>query len=103
MTKGQRTIATLLAVIAALLAAHLLVRLGDQEAQAQQGQPFAEPTVVAGQTSLDNDPFPLYRTWRWWSDGTVDVSVSTFSQDTSCDFAKFGAQCGPEVIIDPGP
>ncbi len=97
----DRVIVAMLAVFCVLLALNLVK--GEPEAQAQQGQPFAEPTVVAGQTSLDNDPFPLYRTWRWWSDGTVDVSVVRFTGDTSCVPPPTFSPCGPVVIIDPGP
>lgn len=71
MTKGQRTIATLLAIITALLAGHLLVRLGGQEAQAQHGP----PTRV-----IQIDPHHEFKVFfRLWSDGVIEWSVAQTS------------------------
>ena len=110
----HRTTTAILAVIAFLLAAHLAVWLGGNEAHAQApdqpGPPtteppssgrwvFAEPTVVGG--SAVKVGTVTDRFYRFWSDGTVDVSVRHF--DGTADSCILEFACGPEVMIDPGP
>ena len=101
MSKGQRTLATLLAIIAALLAAHLLVRLGDQEAHAQNGPPFdsAAPTVVGvTMADVDHAGSTTYRIIRAWSDGSVDSTSVEFIHDV-CEI--IGTPCTASVIPPP--
>ena len=62
----SRPTAVLLAIIAVLLAAHLLVRLGGQEAQAQSDLLSAVPRVVA------LSDFEGGHVLRLWSDGRVE-------------------------------
>ena len=67
MTKGQRTITTLLAAIVVLLAINLVVIAPGQEAQAQgMGRP---PQAVA--LTVRNEFFS-WAAYRLWSDGTVE-------------------------------
>ena len=61
----NKTTATLLAVVAVLLAANLIVEMNGQEAQAQ----LIGPPRVVGMTTFN---VPSESTWRIWSDGVVE-------------------------------
>ena len=74
MTKGQRTVTSLLAVVAALLLLDLGIRM-TSTAQAQ-GSPFT-PRVV-GMSVQGQGP----RVWRIWSDGLVEQRRVTFGLST---------------------
>jgi hypothetical protein len=83
MNTGQRTIATVLALVASLLVLNLVVK-GTAPARAGQVATVqAQPTLVDGE--YDDGLF-----WRFFSDGTVDV--------TSFGWGTFPANCVP---IDP--
>ena len=93
MNEGQRTIATVLAVVAVLLGFNLIVR-GSPEAMARVATGPVQPTVVAGERHLAGQN--LDRIWRWWSDGTVDASMvfTQFGQNCSIPL-----NCGPTQVI----
>ncbi len=97
----QRLIVPVLGAIAILLALNLVK--GEPEAQAQHGSSSdflsALPTVVAGSTVKVGSVTD--RLYRFWSDGTVDVSVRHF--DGTSDSCTLEFACGPEVMIHPGP
>ena len=40
----------------------------------------------------------LVRVYRFWNDGTIDMTFREFVSDTSCEFANDTA-CGPEVLV----
>ena len=69
MTNGQRTIASLLAIVAALLAANLIVNLPPQEAKAQSHLQTAAPHVV------QVEPGAGLRVYRLWSDGVIEEGM----------------------------
>lgn len=57
------------------------------------------PTVVAGAMFTVNGGNPWYHVYRFWSDGTVDVTYQEFleiSGPSGCDLAY---SCGPVVVI----
>ena len=95
MTKGQRTLATLLAIIAALLAAHLAVLSGN-EAHAQSppdqpGPPTTEPQEphVVGITAINDthslsSQTPRYL-YRLWSDGVIEQNRFRSSAFNGCN------------------
>ena len=95
----QRAIVALLTVFCVLLALNLLK--GEPEAQAQHGPPdtlFAEPTVIAGAVDPGGE---LDRIYRFWTDGTVDVSVRFYADVATCAITD-SVSCGPvEVILGP--
>lgn len=93
MNRGQRTIATLLAVVAVMLTLNLIVKESPAAGQAQAAP--VQPTVVDGFAFLYGGAREVY---RFWSDGTVDYTVKDFSclPDCSCNPATL---CGPIPII----
>ena len=100
MNNGQRTVTTLLAVVAVMLGLNLIVR-GSPPAVAQEPEigifpepPPMEPTVVGG-TAYENQ-FGGHRVWRFWSDGTVDMSAFSIASGASCSVQE---SCGPVLMI----
>ncbi len=94
MTKGQRTIATLLAVVAVLLGLNLLTDPPEAEAQ---GPPERRTAVVSGVAFTESNS-NTYRVWRFWSDGAID---STFVGIGGKGCNVFQEPCGPVEIIPP--
>ena len=99
MTNGQRTVTTMLAVVAVLLGLNLIVG-GSRPAVAQPEirifpeLPVPEPKVIAGAVlSKDTDTTNV---WRFWSDGTVDVSSVIWSR---CE--PFNACPDPPTVVVP--
>ena len=74
MTKGQKTIATSLAVIAALLALNLAANLPGQRAQAQPGL-----HMPMGAVGVAASPSFVYRVWR---NGEVEFNRSFDNGET---------------------
>ena len=97
MTMGQRTIASLLTVIAALLAANLIVSLPPQEAVAQTH--LKAPHVIQVVVGPVNA-----RVYRLWSDGVIEEAV--FDDINSClpnePPTGFAWQEIPESVPPPG-
>ncbi len=97
MTKGQRTIATLLTIVAALLAANLIVNLPPQEATAQPHLTAAAPHVI----QFEPNQSEFARVYRLWSDGVIEEArFEGFSNDGDCspDSSGSGWQVMPETV-----
>ena len=101
MNRGQKTIVSMLGVVAVLLALNLAG--GKSWAFASGG--IVGPTgatVVAGQSYQLNNPGPDHHPTssnmivRFWSDGSVDSSVFSLDPITTCNL---GSQCGPVTIL----
>ena len=69
MTKGQRTVVSLLAVVAVLLGLNLIV--GGSTPAAAQAQGMGRPANVLDFTVL-TDGFGFVTAFRLWSDGTIE-------------------------------
>jgi len=105
MTKGQRTIVSLLAAVAVLLGLNLIVG-GSTPAAAQVAAGPVQPTVISVSSEQiwratgGTSPSIATRDWRivrGWSDGQVDVSRATFESEQSC--VLLPSSCPPEVFI----
>ncbi len=97
MTMGQRTIASLLTVIAVLLAANLIVNVPPQEATAQPHL-RAAPHVIQVEPGAGNNP----RIYRLWSDGVIEEAVFGYSNPACVpDSPGFGWQEIPESVPPP--
>ena len=97
MTKGHRTIAGLLSIIAALLAANLFVSLPPQEAKAQPSV-----THISHRRVVQIDPHHAGSNVvvRLWSDGVIEWSVSQTpdpcSGDPWCDWVPIPDDVPPQ-------
>ena len=97
MTRGQRTIVTLLVIIAVLLALNMLVR-GSPSAEAQMTS-GPTPTVVSGEVHSSSNVRYIY---RFWSDGSVDLTdvfLTLNPDNTPCRMVN--QICPPLDIIPP--
>ncbi len=94
---SQRTVAGLLAVIAALLALNVIFKTSPAQAQVVAG-----PGLTA--TGLFIRTLAPQRTniFRLWSDGSIDVTVIDLQdpQPPTCQVTEY--LCGPVQIIGPG-
>ncbi len=94
MTNGQRTVTTLLAVVAVMLGLNLIVR-GSPTAVAQG--PTAAGPVQATPVSIAAVPSGSgTKVYRLWSDGSIDVSGFNYSATDICGPIS---QCGPFTVI----
>ncbi len=96
MNRGQRTIAKLLAIIAALLAANLVVNLPPQEAKAQPHLTAAAPHVIQVEVGSIN-----VSVFRLWSDGVIEEALFDGHDPYSCvptGTPGFGWQVIPETV-----
>ena len=84
MSKGQRTIAGLLVIVAALLGAQAFTEF----------EPPPVPTVVGG--AVTHTGTSVDRIYRFWSDGSVDMIGRSW--DGSGDMCDLFIGCGPVVI-----
>lgn len=97
MNNGQKTVATMLAVVAVMLGLNLIVR-GSPTAVAQVASGPAEPVLVDAQYHENTGYF-----WRFFSDGTVDMLTVAFSglcnpiDPAWCD----PGDIGPHVVLPP--
>ena len=96
MNTGHRTVAGLLAIVAALLALNLIVK-GTPPAHAGMRAGPVQPVVVAGAAHLDQTCLGCkdVRLYRFWSDGAVDYTFMSIGQ-SPCVTDTF---CGTTVII----
>ena len=91
MTKGQRTITTLLAAIAVLLVINLVVVAPGQEAQAQgMGRPPQAVTIQVRSEGMGGTAL-----YRLWSDGTVERNEAPFVCCGDCLPVEW---CGWQVV-----
>ena len=94
MTKGQRTIVALLAVVAVLLGLNLLSDPPEVAAQAGGPVRLVSVTVEKGPGHLRK-----YRVFRGWSDGSIDVTWTEFARPTPTgNECLIVNQCGPVTI-----
>ena len=92
MTSGQRNVAVMLAVVAVMLGLNLIVR-GSPTAVA--APPVPEPTVVAGAVTPTSQVSTATWVYRFWSDGTVDISR------VGHNVCTFSNVCGPPIVVIP--
>src|SRR3990170_6255190 len=93
----QRTIASLLAVVAVLLALDLIARGSTVAGGQRQAGPAPEPVLVNGTVTHVVPPSGgVFSTmYRFWSDGIVDAtSLNTFTCNPN-------VTCGPNVVMGP--
>lgn len=95
MNKGQKLIASLLALSAVLLT----LNFADGQAEAQNRVPVV-PTVVGISTTQVIQKaaggVPFWRVFRAWSDGTIDHTRVQFLTPSQCSFNDV---CGPAIIL----
>ena len=93
MTKGQRTIVSMLAAVAVLLGLSLLT--DPPEAKAQAGGPVRLVSITVDKDQDSGTPFATYRVFRAFSNGDVDMTWVSYGIQ-SCDVLD---QCGPVPLI----
>ena len=94
MNTGHRTVAGLLAVVAAMLAFNLIVKGTPPE-------PAPGPVTLVNGIAHTSDVLSQepgrFRVWRFWSDGGVDMSTFNMNvPDSPCEQVN---TCGPVVMI----
>ena len=93
MTKAQRTITTLLAVVAVLLAVNIAVSLNrPATAQQQLDIPVRAVAIEVYHTGQSYD----HKVYRLWSDGTVEWNRVDAAYN--CEFGGNATWCGWHVI-----
>ncbi len=101
MTKGQRAIATLLAIVAALLVVNIVAELPGQAAAAVPRPP--EPKVVhatvevgafCGATGFNQRHYT-----RYWDDGTIDITTRCVNPQACLDLGDTEQTCGTTIIV----
>ena len=104
MTNAQRTVTTMLAVVAVMLGLNLIVRgsppaLAGGQTAAGPVQPVPVALAMTPQFSSQGQPTNTFSIVRLWNDGAVDltrVSVPTFSCTSPI------VSCGPPEPVIPG-
>ena len=95
MNKGQKLIASLLALCAVLVT----LNLADGQAEAQNRVPVVPTVVGISTTQIEYGAapgLPEWRVFRAWSDGTLDQTLVTFQTPIACNS---NAVCGLEVLL----
>ena len=99
MTNGQRTVTTMLAVVAVLLSLNLIVR-GSPPAVAQIAsgpvQPVPVALAVTPQFDINGEAQNTFSVLRLWNDGAVDLTRVGIG--TSCT-SPLNFCSGPDQVI----
>ena len=96
MSTGQRTITSLLAVIAVVLVISITGSVSHQEAKAQVFEPLSRPVIQVAFSAAHNSDAPAFRLWQ---NGVIEWGqIGNIIECGSHDFI-----CGWQVIPDPFP